>query len=163
MGGKIGGLKRIELTHPGLPIWSRAETGRNNLSLQSVSATRYPSDRVATTHPFALFLSASTRTTSCQSEKLERSQRAASGEILRQDCCSHQRVPNTSESKESVSRKKPKTASHAHRHRQGLLHFIHFWCWVEKGGAVSSIKAVPPSGEHQHMIPRPGIGMCHGG
>lgn len=105
--------------------------------------------------PFALFLSSSARTTSCQ---LGRRQRAASGEIPRQDCCSHQRMPNTSECKESASRKKPNTVSHVHGHRQGLLHLIHFWCWIEKGGAVRSTKAILPSRGHLHVIPGQGLG-----
>lgn len=67
-------------------------------------------------------------------------------------------MPNTSECKESVSRKKPNTVSHAHGHWQSLLHLIHFWCWVEKGEAVRSIKAILPSGKHQHMIPGQGLG-----
>lgn len=56
VGGKIGGLKRIELTHPGLLIWSRTETEKSSLWLQSASPILCPSDKVATTYPFDLLL-----------------------------------------------------------------------------------------------------------
>ena len=52
----MGGLRRIELTHPDLLIWSRIEAGRNNPRLQSASPTLCPSDKVAPTYPFDLFI-----------------------------------------------------------------------------------------------------------
>lgn len=52
----MGGLRPIELTHPGLLIWSRIEAGRNNPRFQSASPTLCPSDKLAPTYPFDLFI-----------------------------------------------------------------------------------------------------------